>query len=131
MSGDGITRQQELLTQATQACLNAIRGDVTAGIYNHNSVKTSLEVMETRTDAEPGNMIVQESIWSEEDGKFRYRLLVAVVVERERIVPEVQPSGRATGARSRPVTDQATGSVLPISEESAAAMGLPGYGADE
>lgn len=85
MNEAGITRQQELLTQATQACLNVVRGDVATGIYNHQSVKTALEVMEPRTDEEPGNMIVQESIWAEEAGTFRYRLLVAIVVERERM----------------------------------------------
>lgn len=130
MNDDGITRQQELLTQATQACLHAVRGDVAAGIFPQGGVKTSLEVMETRTDQEPGNMIVQESIWIEEDGhKYRYRTLVAVVVERERIVPEVQPDelGRATGAvrpRSRASRDPESGDVLPISPESAVAMGL-------
>ena len=87
MSGDRITRIQELRTQATHACMNALVGPTVQQIYSHESVKTALEVTDLSTDDEPGNMIVQESVWAEEGGRrYLYRVMVAVMVERERVI---------------------------------------------
>ena len=81
-----ISRLQELKTQTTQACLNAIAG-LPATIMIHG-VKTALSVEDLKTDDDPANVITQESVWAEESGQYRYVTTVAIVVERERVTPE-------------------------------------------